>query len=117
MREVGIRIALGATRGDIKTMILPEGMRLAMLGVKAGRLASILLARLLSSLLYGVRSFDLETSLLTITILATTTSTATLVPACRRLPSATGHRLANRIAIGLDSQVIVPSFHAKGLGG
>lgn len=83
MREVGIRIALGATRGSIGRLIVSRGIRLALIGEAVGLFASATLGRLLSSLLYGVRSFDGETLLLTMTILAVTTTVAALIPAYR----------------------------------
>jgi ABC-type antimicrobial peptide transport system permease subunit len=64
-------------------LIVSEGIRLALLGEAAGILASATLGRLLSSLLYGVRSFDIETILLTITILGIATTAAALIPAYR----------------------------------
>jgi putative ABC transport system permease protein len=82
-REIGIRIALGATRSNIGRLIVSHGIRLSMLGVGAGALASVALDRLLSSLLYGVRSFDAETILLTMTILGIATTAAALIPAYR----------------------------------
>lgn len=82
-REVSIRIALGATRGNIGRLIVFQGIRLALLGEGAGVLASAFLGRLLSSLLYGVRSFDAETVLLTVTILGIATTAAALIPAYR----------------------------------
>jgi predicted permease len=82
-REFGIRVALGAARGNIGRLILSQGIRLTLLGEGAGVLASLALGRLLSSLLYDVRSFDAETILLTITILGTATAAAALIPAYR----------------------------------
>jgi predicted permease len=82
-REVGIRMALGAKRGSIGRLIVSQGVRLTLLGEGAGVLASAALGRLLASLLYGVRSFDAETALLTIAILGIATATAALIPAYR----------------------------------
>jgi predicted lysophospholipase L1 biosynthesis ABC-type transport system permease subunit len=59
--EIGIRMALGATRSDILQMLIRRGIRLAFVGVAIGAFASFILTRLLSSfshLLYGVRSTD-----------------------------------------------------------
>jgi len=82
-REVSIRMALGATRGSVGRLIVSQGIRLTLLGEGAGVLASAALGRLLASLLYGVRSFDAETALLTIAILGITKTTAALIPAYR----------------------------------
>jgi predicted permease len=57
-REVGIRIALGAERGQVLRMILAEGGRLALTGIGLGTLASAAVGRVLESLLYGVSGFD-----------------------------------------------------------
>ena len=57
-REVGIRIALGAERGQVLRMILAEGGRLALVGIGLGTLAAAGLGRILESLLYGVSGFD-----------------------------------------------------------
>ena len=83
VREVGIRMALGATRVSIATLVVSDGIRLTLMGVTVGVLASQLLSRLLSGLLFGVRSFDTATLLLTISILGTTTTIAALIPAWR----------------------------------
>jgi putative ABC transport system permease protein len=56
--EIGIRMALGAQRGDVMRLVLKEGMLLAGLGVAAGIVASYGFARSLASLLYGVSTMD-----------------------------------------------------------
>ena len=57
-REVGIRMALGARRGQVLGMILLQGGRLAAIGIVLGALASAGVARVLTSMLYGVSGFD-----------------------------------------------------------
>jgi putative ABC transport system permease protein len=57
-QEMGIRMALGATSGDILRLVVGQGMRWALLGVVAGVIVSLLLTRLIASLLFGVRSAD-----------------------------------------------------------
>src|SRR6266404_5441440 len=57
-QEIGIRLALGAQRGDVLRMILSEGMRLVAFGVVAGIVAVFLMGRLLRSMLYGVAATD-----------------------------------------------------------
>jgi ABC-type antimicrobial peptide transport system permease subunit len=83
VREVGIRIALGATRQAIAALVISNGIRLALTGAAVGIFAVLLLGRLLSTLLFGVRSFDIETLLITVVILESATLVAALIPAWR----------------------------------
>jgi putative ABC transport system permease protein len=82
-REVGIRIALGATRGNIGTLVAAQGIRLTLIGVAAGVTAFALLGRLLSGILYGVPSFDVVTVVVAVGVLGTTATVAALIPAWR----------------------------------
>jgi predicted permease len=56
--EIGIRLALGAERAQVRAMILREASRLTILGVAAGLLAAFALAQLVKSMLYGLKASD-----------------------------------------------------------
>ena len=81
--EVGIRMALGATRKSIVQLVVSEGIRLTLIGAVAGVLASAMIGRLLAGMLFGVRALDVETLLLTISILGAVTAIAAVIPAWR----------------------------------
>ena len=94
-REVGIRIALGATRGNICRLVVAQGIRLTIIGLAGGILAFALLGRLLSSLLYGTPSFDIPTVALAVATLGSAAAIAALIPAWRstRVPPVTVLRM------------------------
>ncbi|HKO17050.1 MAG TPA: ABC transporter permease [Gemmatimonadaceae bacterium] len=56
--EIGVRLALGAEPGAVRTMVVLQGMRLAITGVVIGVAAAFALSRYMSSLLFGVQSRD-----------------------------------------------------------
>ncbi len=56
--EIGLRVAIGATRGQIVSMILAQGLRVSLYGVIGGILTAIALTRFLEALLYGVAATD-----------------------------------------------------------
>ena len=82
-REVGIRIALGATRRDVLVMVLGQGLTLIGLGLVAGFAASLALTRFLSSLLYDVRPWDPVTLSAVAAVLAAVALAASYLPARR----------------------------------
>jgi predicted permease len=57
-REIGVRIALGAGRGDVLRLVIGQGLRLTAVGLGIGFIAAVLVSRVLSSVLYGVRPTD-----------------------------------------------------------
>jgi ABC-type antimicrobial peptide transport system permease subunit len=57
-QEIGVRIALGAERRSVFSMILRQGVRLAGLGIAIGLLAALAVTRLMASFLYGVQATD-----------------------------------------------------------
>jgi predicted permease len=80
-RELGIRVALGAERGDVLRLILGQGVRLAALGLGLGLVATFVAGRALSSLLYNVSLFNPLTLLLTSLLLLATVLLASYLPA------------------------------------
>jgi ABC-type antimicrobial peptide transport system permease subunit len=58
VREMGIRMALGAERGDVVRLLLADGGRLALAGIALGALGALGAARFVAGLLYGVRPQD-----------------------------------------------------------
>ncbi|WP_164928775.1 ABC transporter permease [Gloeobacter violaceus] len=81
--EIGVRLALGARPRDILQMVVGQGMGLALLGVGLGLAVTFALARLLSSLLFGVEAIDPLTFLAVAALLASVALLASYVPARR----------------------------------
>jgi putative ABC transport system permease protein len=82
-REIGIRMALGADRANVGRLVVGQGARLAVAGVALGLLGALAAARVLSSLLYGVRPTDLLTLASVAAVLGTVALGATWLPARR----------------------------------
>jgi ABC-type antimicrobial peptide transport system permease subunit len=82
-RELGIRIALGATPRNILNLVVRQGMALALAGVTIGLAAAFLLTRLIRSLLFGVQASDPITFAGIALLLASITLLACYVPARR----------------------------------
>jgi putative ABC transport system permease protein len=57
-QEIGIRMALGASAGNVRNMVVLQGMRLTLIGVGLGAAVSLGLTRLIASFLFGVKSWD-----------------------------------------------------------
>src|SRR4029077_15106496 len=60
-RELGIRMALGASRADVVRLVVTQGLRLTLMGVGFGLAASLAVTRLIASMLYSVSATDLVT--------------------------------------------------------
>jgi len=82
-QEVGIRMALGATRSQVLRLVVTQGMGLALVGVAVGLVGALGLTRLLASLLYGVKPTDLLTFLAVSVVLSSAALLATYIPALR----------------------------------
>jgi putative ABC transport system permease protein len=83
IHEIGIRIALGADRGDVLRMVIAQGLRLAISGVLVGVLSSLALGRILSRFLYGVSPTDPMTILGVAVLLTLVALLASYLPARR----------------------------------
>jgi predicted permease len=81
--EIGLRIALGATSADVRSMILRRGMWLAGLGCGAGLVGSLLVGPLLDSFLFRVDPLDTTTLVGVILTFLTAAAIASLIPASR----------------------------------
>ena len=82
-REIGIRMALGASQRGILKLIVRQGMLLAGLGLGLGLLAAFVFARLVSGMLYGIQSTDPPTFAAVAFLLALVALLASYVPARR----------------------------------
>ena len=81
--EIGIRVALGATRSRVLTQVLGETMRLTVAGLLFGGLAAFVLTRFISTMLFGVSPTDAGTYLGVSGVLATVALLASYLPARR----------------------------------
>jgi predicted permease len=82
-REMAIRSALGGEPRDIRAMIVREGLRPVLVGLATGLAGAVVAARLVSSLLYGVRPTDALTFALAVAMVLTTALAACIGPAWR----------------------------------
>jgi predicted permease len=82
-QEVGIRMALGAQRGDVLRLILGQGTKMALIGVAIGMVVALVLTRLMGSMLYGVSATDPLTYLTVAAMLVIVATLACGVPAWR----------------------------------
>jgi putative ABC transport system permease protein len=82
-REIGVRVALGATASRVVAMVMREGMALAAIGLVIGVLVAAAVSRFAASLLYGVRPVDPATFVAVALALAAVAALACLVPARR----------------------------------
>src|SRR6267378_559249 len=83
VREIGIRMALGATPSDVLQMVVADGMKPILLGVALGLAAAFALSRVVTSLIYGVRATDPLTFAGVALLLVAVGLLATILPAYR----------------------------------
>jgi predicted permease len=82
-REIGIRMALGAQRSDVVGVIVRESFVPVVVGVVLGLAAAFSWSLFLGSLLYGVDSFDLESTLLAVAVMLAAALLAAVIPVRR----------------------------------
>jgi putative ABC transport system permease protein len=84
-REIGIRMAVGAQRGDVLRMVMVEGVRLVLVGVVVGLLAAFWLTRLLQSQLFEVNPTDPVVMAAVVLVLMAVSLLACYIPARRAM--------------------------------
>ena len=84
-REIGVRMALGATRRHVARLVLSQGARLTVVGVGVGAAAALALSRVVASLLYGVKPSDPVTFLAVPASLSAVALLASYAPARRAM--------------------------------
>ena len=82
-REIGIRSALGAEPRELAKMFLRHGLALSAIGAAVGIVAAVALARLMSSLLFGVSPLDPAAYLAALVVIVLAAALATYLPARR----------------------------------
>jgi hypothetical protein len=93
-QEIGIRMAMGASIGDIWGLVIRESLSLVTFGIGAGLIAAIALARLIQDLLFGITATDAASFLIVGVLLGAVSLAASIVPALRacRVPPMTALR-------------------------
>jgi len=82
-QEIGLRMALGASRTDVFKLVVGKGMSLALIGIAIGLVASLALTRVMRSLLFEVTPTDVLTFVIVPVVLLTVTLLACYIPARR----------------------------------
>lgn len=83
VREIGIRMALGAQIADVLRLVVMEGMKPTLLGLAIGLAGALALGRVVSKLIYGVSAADPATFAAVSALLATVALAASIIPAYR----------------------------------
>jgi putative ABC transport system permease protein len=81
--EIGVRMALGAKRGDVVRMVLSQSMRITFVGLVTGAVLALLVTRFMKALLFGVRANDPVVFAGITLLLAAVATLASFIPARR----------------------------------
>jgi putative ABC transport system permease protein len=82
-REIGVRVALGATAGNVVGLVVREGMSPVAGGLTIGLVVTSIATRAMSAMLYGVPSWDPKTQVAAVTLLLAVALVACYIPARR----------------------------------
>ena len=97
-REFGIRMALGASAGDVVGMVMRHGVRLAAIGLAIGVAGALAITRLMTTMLYGVRPTDpLVFGSVAVALMAVAVA-ASVIPSVAHLADTAGQRAAVRVS-------------------
>jgi putative ABC transport system permease protein len=84
-QEIGLRMAIGAQRGDVLRLVLGNGMKLALLGVAIGVGGALALSRYIAAMLFEIDRFDVPSYAATAAVLLAVSALACYVPARRAM--------------------------------
>lgn len=84
-RAIGIRMALGAGKGEVLKTVIGQGIGLALTGVAIGLAGALIFTRFLSGLLYGVKASDPPTLIAVSALLVAVSLLASYIPACQAI--------------------------------
>ena len=84
-QEIGLRMAIGAQRGDVLRLVLGGGMKLAIIGVMLGTAAAVAVSEYVASMLFEVTRFDVTSYVATASVLLAVSALACYIPARRAM--------------------------------
>jgi predicted permease len=83
MKEIGLRMAFGATKRDVLQVVVARGMKPTAIGIAAGFVVALALGRVVTSMVYGVSSRDIATLVSVMALMVVVSLAASLIPALR----------------------------------